>query len=329
MFRSILILVGLTILSLSVMAQDPRISQFSQMPLLLNPANTGNFNGFVRVGGFYNEMKDDSLKNSCTNFSADFNLGENAGWALGINGMHSGSSKFAMSGDYLALSLVKAIRFNESTDHLLRVGIQASYNSGSLQKNKGGYSPYLDVRAFNLNKNLSDIDSGDLFKKNYLNVNAGAVYRYSGQLFDFETGIGVYNITHPEDDILVPGGIKKRFRLTLNSSFRFNINDMSSVQLQQVSWQEGLYVRVAPGSKSDSLQFHETLYGVSWERISSRPQYSVGLFLRSAKSMFAVVGCSIIPEVTAKLSYEFPINKQYYGVSQFGVSLVYQDINFD
>ena len=329
MFRSILILVGLTMLSLCVKAQDPRVSQYAQMPLLLNPANTGNFNGTVRVGSFYNQMKNDSLKNSCSNFSADFNLGENSKWAFGINAMQSGSNNFAMSGSYFGLSLVKAINFNESTEHLLRIGAQAAYVSGSFQKTKGNYDPLLDVRAFNIHKDFEEIDS-TVHKKNYVNINAGINYKYSGPSFDFETGAAVYNLLHPYDDILTPvGGLKKRFRLTLNSSLRFNINEMNSVQLQQISWQEGLYVRVAPASKTDSLQIHETLYGVSWERLSSRPQYSIGLFLRSAKSMTAVFGCSIIPELTAKLSYEFPVNKKYYSVSQFGISLVYQNIIFE
>lgn len=44
-----LILVGAT----SVQAQDPHFSQFFASPLTLNPANTGNFNGDIRVGGNY------------------------------------------------------------------------------------------------------------------------------------------------------------------------------------------------------------------------------------------------------------------------------------
>ena len=317
------------IFTLSANSQDPRVSQYGQMPLLLNPANTGNYNGITRVGSFYNQMRNDSAKNGCTNFSAEFNLGETSKWAIGLNTMVSGSSEFAMSGTYVGLSLVKAINFNENNEHLLRVGAQATYISGSYQKTKGVYDPLLDVRAFNIHKPYEEIDSA-LYKKNYININAGINYKHSGPSFDFETGIAVYNLTHPADDILKStGGLKKRYRLTLNSSLRFNINEMNSVQLQQISWQEGLFVRVAPVTKTDSIQIHETLYGVNWERIGSSPQYSVGLFLRSAKSMSAVVGFSIIPEVTAKFSYEFPINKKYYSISQFGISLVYQDIIFE
>jgi type IX secretion system PorP/SprF family membrane protein len=312
-----------------VNAQDPRISQYAQMPLLLNPANTGNYNGVTRIGGFYNQMRNDSISNSCSNFSAEFNLGENSKWAFGLNAMVSGSSKFAMSGTYVGLSLVKAINFNESSEHLLRIGAQASFLSGSFEKTKGGYDPLLDVRAFNLQRDFASIDSA-IYKKNYLNFNAGVNYKHSGPLFDFETGFAVYNLNHPDDDIsAASNGVKKRFRLTLNSSLRFNINEMNSVKLQQISWQEGLFVRYAPVSKTDSIQIHETLYGLNWERLGVGMQYSLGCFLRSAKSMTAVVGVSIIPELTTKFSYEFPINKKYYSISQFGISLVYQDITFE
>jgi type IX secretion system PorP/SprF family membrane protein len=322
---SIILLFSVTIAN----AQDPRISQYQQMPLLLNPANTGNYNGKTRIGGFYNQMRKDSLTNRCSNFSAEFNLGEGSKWAFGLNAMTSGSSKFAMSGTYVGLSLVKAINFNESNEHLLRIGAQASFISGSFQKSKGNYDPILDVRAFNIQRDFASIDS-NLYKKNYINLNAGVNYKHSGPLFDFETGVAIFNLSHPDDDILSAGtGVRKRFRLTLNSSLRFNINEMNAVKLQQISWQEGLFVRYAPVSKTDSLQIHETLYGLNWERLGVGTQYSLGMFLRSAKSMTAVVGVSLIPELTTRFSYEFPINKKYYSISQFGISLVYQDISFD
>ncbi|MFN5930178.1 MAG: type IX secretion system membrane protein PorP/SprF, partial [Sphingobacteriales bacterium] len=36
-----------------VQAQDPHFSQFFASPLTLNPANTGNFSGRLRVAGNY------------------------------------------------------------------------------------------------------------------------------------------------------------------------------------------------------------------------------------------------------------------------------------
>ena len=92
--------------SLHSKSQDARVTDYSQMPVLINPANAGNFDGAYRAILYYNNIHDNNLSNNLFNLNMDYNLPKSK-LGLGVNYMKTGSSSFNMSGDYIALSLSK------------------------------------------------------------------------------------------------------------------------------------------------------------------------------------------------------------------------------
>ncbi len=320
--KTIYLLVAFVVFSQLANAQDARVSQYAQMPILINPANTGNFEGSFRVTSLYNYATTDALNNNIINVGVDYKMGKQQTWALGVNYLHSGSKDFAMSEDCAGLFIAKLFYLDKEKRNALHLGAQATYISGSYSTSRGGYSPLLDVRSFYY-YNPSAIGNSVPFTNNYMNFGIGIDYSYTKDNFKFESGIGATNISNPRFNIVKGNILKKRIRVAINNSFAYQYNQLNTIKVEQFSWQEGVYARKAPTQKSDSLQIQEFIYGLDFQRNTKLP-YSIGLYSRSLKSAFATIGCSISSNLVGKISYELPLNKKYYNVSQFGVSLVYK-----
>ena len=85
-------------------AQDPRVSQYQAIPLLVSPAQTGDFDGKMRITGLYARVDNDLAHNNFFNSSVDWRLGQKGRWGLGLNYFQSGSAKVPMVGKNLGIS---------------------------------------------------------------------------------------------------------------------------------------------------------------------------------------------------------------------------------
>ncbi len=303
-------------------AQDMRISQYNSVPILISPASTGDFEGSIRVSSSITSlMASLDQKNQFSNLSAEYKLGKEMKSTLGVTYSHSGAKGFSMTNDYYGLSASHLMYLDTKKINALRVGLLASYIVGNYRVSNSEYNPWLDTRSFFY---YNPVDSGDLdvFNNKYMNFATGISYTYRYNNIKFETKIGAYNIFNPKFNIIKMNNLKKRVRLSIENAFTIKINESNNVRISHLSWQEGVYYRKAPTQKSDSLQISETIYGMDWTKNCKIP-FSVGLFSRSMKSAFISVGGEFRKTFFAKISYEIPFNRNYYNVSQFGLSLVY------
>lgn len=101
--RSYLIIV-LFLAVQTAFGQDARVSQYHAVPLLVNPAQTGDFDGQLRVLGLAARVNSRFAHNYFYNGSIDYNLGQSK-WAVGLNYMRSGASGFPVSGQYFGASV--------------------------------------------------------------------------------------------------------------------------------------------------------------------------------------------------------------------------------
>jgi len=306
---------------LGAYAQDARLTQFESAPLLMSPANTGNFKGDFRATSSLSKVSNDTLNNNFSNIGVEFKFGKNKANAFGFSYSHSGAKDFSMSGDYYGVSGSHLLYLDSNKVHALRFGFQASYMSGKYDVTKPGFTPLLDPKSFYYYNPKSSGDL-DLFSNKYMNFALGLDYSLTKNNVKFETSIGAYNITNPKYSIIKMKPLVKRVRLAVNNSFTYKIDNLNTVKISQFTWQEGLYLRKSNNNRSDTLNLSETTFGMEWARGAKLP-YSIGLYSRSLKTASFMVGTNVFKGFFAKISYEFPIYKSYYSINQFGLSLVY------
>ena len=302
-------------------AQDARLTQFESAPLLLSPANTGNFKGDFRATSTLSKVSNDTLHNNFSNIGFDYKFGKKKANAFGFSYSHSGANGFSMSGDYYGVSGSHLLSLDSNKVHALRFGFQASYMVGKYDLTKPGFTPLLDPKSFYY-YNPKAVGDLDFFSNKYMNFALGIDYSLTKNNFKFETSIGAYNISNPKYSIIKMKPLEKRVRLAVSNSFSYKVDNLNTLKISQFTWQEGLYLRKSNNNKSDSLNLSETTYGMEWTRGAKLP-YSIGLYSRSLKTASVMVGTNIFKGFFAKMSYEFPLYKSYYSIRQFGLSLVY------
>ncbi|MBU3714723.1 MAG: hypothetical protein FGM46_07215 [Ferruginibacter sp.] len=229
-------------------SQDARVSQIMNMPIVLNPANTGNFDGDFRAGvsfarlnnGSYKNNYYKALTNNIYNIGVEHKLGSKKEWAIGCNFMHSGSNNFIMSGNYTSVSLSRIFNFDTANVYSLRIGTQLSYLNGVADESRGGYSILMDVTAFQYYR-PSGTDWLRKFKSEYVNINFGAVFNMNFDKFKFQTGVSAHNNFKPIFGIMYNSDRTKRIRGSLISSVTFKPNQNNSFRLDHLSWKEGLF----------------------------------------------------------------------------------------
>lgn len=309
-------------LSLSF-TQDIRVSQFNNIPLIINPANTGHFDGnSYRVIGLYANFNNDSITNVFRNISIDKNIGKKKNWAFGFNYLNSGFNKFPMSGNYWGFSVAKKIILDKNNLQQLRLGFQASYLKGEYDARKGSYNRYLDASVvkyhddYVYDKFVNSID--------YMNYSAGFIYSINLPNVYFETGISAYNITNPRNWDLIPqSGYRKRFRMSIKTSLKYMLSENKFLQFDHLSWKEGLYLRVFRPNMDDGTEITENTFGLSFTKASIKKSYYAGLFTREWKSAYSILSYNFNPNIGISFSYELPLNKIYYDISHFEISFQY------
>ena len=125
-----------------IVAQDPHFSVFYGVPIGINPAYTGNFNGNFRVSAQYRDQWNSILSNESiaayrtivTSLEARTNKGidENDFVGMGIYGMRdvAGQSRLANTKVGLSASYRKAL--DQFGDHFIAIGGQIAFHQSTI-----------------------------------------------------------------------------------------------------------------------------------------------------------------------------------------------------
>ena len=155
--------VGLAVFGISfvhlLMAQDPHFSQFFASPLSLNPANTGYFNGELRVAAnSRNQWPSFNNAYSTTTFSVDGpvmqkKLPQRDRLSLGIFGMSDQSGGGVLKENYMAVSMAYKKGLDYNGDVAITAGFQMTYGSFAFNRSAATLEDQLDVGGFVLPTN--------------------------------------------------------------------------------------------------------------------------------------------------------------------------------
>ncbi len=216
----------------SMCAQDPHFSIFYGVPIGINPAFTGNFNGNFRVSAQYRDQWNSVLSNeaisayrtavTCIEARTNKGIDENDFVGMGAYFMYDVAGQSRLSNTKLGLSAAYRKSLDEYGDHFISLGGQAAFfqkriNIADLtwgtQWDGTRYSAALPGESNNLDDNLVFYD-----------FSAGLSWGYNkfGTRNRFFAGIGLLHINEPSE-----------------SFFRSNNNQGSAVVPMRINFNAG------------------------------------------------------------------------------------------
>ncbi len=302
-------------------AQDAKFSQYENVPLMVNPSQTGKFSGKVRIGvlGSYQSIKTAMLYHA-TGF-ADVKLNTKMGSiGLGVSYYQNFHPDFALTGKFFALSLAKHVGFDPSkfswdlsNRHQFSVGVQVAMAQGVLDHNRPYYEDGLSGGGFYFNDH--SVFRG---KADYADVNTGVCYTYNGDDVTLEAGIGIYHIFGPSNsfDQKSTGYLGRRVDFTGNAIIY--LSPYTKLHLSSLMWRETLHWRTL----SPIQQEINSLFGSMIESShKSKTTFYYGLSTRSVNTILIKAGIGFKNKLCMMTSYECPMNPSYYNVRRSELSL--------
>jgi type IX secretion system PorP/SprF family membrane protein len=184
-------------------AQTYHQSQFYSTPLLVNPAATGNTAGPYRFAANYrSQWKNEGSPYTTFTASGDMHVlkNENNVLGMGLTFLNDKAMDGIVQTNIISFSTGYHIALDEENMQRISVGFQGSYNERRIdftrlqfetQYGEGGFDPTLPIGE--------QMDAG---KKNYFDLNAGAMYTFSLEDKSLFAGASMYNIMKKENSYM-------------------------------------------------------------------------------------------------------------------------------
>ena len=222
--------------ALAVNAQDIHFSQFYAAPLTLNPALTGNFNGFYRVSGIYRNQAPGLTANnpafSTPSVSLDFSLLrekiKNGSLGVGLMFFNDQQNGKTFNHNQILGSIAYNMTFGPKKIFQLGLGLQGGVaitkmDFSNFQFNDGfnpdlSYNPNYNGETFNSGSRIKGVFNAGLFAK---------VEFFKGMRYYM--GFSFNNATNYKQDFLTETSTtpsaRLPFRYVVHGGFEFDIKD--------------------------------------------------------------------------------------------------------
>ncbi len=187
-------------MSLLLNAQDVHFSQFYSSPLILNPANTGNFEGEWRVSN--NIRRQWAAISPFNTIAAAYDRQvyvKNQNFGVGLIVLEDISNHAAMNhaGIYFSGAYRKIIDW-----HYIHVGLQMGYVNKHLGGDNVSYPDQFDNNTGFFNPSMGT--SEPYFRESFssFDVNVGLSWRKRINIFEPHAGIALFHINQPRESFL-------------------------------------------------------------------------------------------------------------------------------
>ncbi|MCH2235818.1 MAG: PorP/SprF family type IX secretion system membrane protein [Crocinitomicaceae bacterium] len=254
--------------------QDIHFTQAQEVPMLINPAATGMFNGWERVAvNHKNQWVNAGTKFFTTSIAADMNFfkpkrGDKAHMGIGIQFYNDigGDSKFGTKQFLMNFSAI--VPLNEMNE--LSTGLQVG-----IGQRTGDLTGIIFPNQFNgevLDPSINSMEYNNLVSFMYPDVSAGIMYRYGNHKIgfhrddftDFRIGFSYQHINRPSLKYRLGGAERLYSKFVIHTSF---MKDFSGSKLgmetyfiqfiqgphNETSFGAILRYRVQDGGKSTGL----------------------------------------------------------------------------
>lgn len=185
-----------------VFAQDPHFSQFFSSPLTLNPANTGNFNGVMRVQGIHRNQWP-SFGNAYRTIAVAVDGPFSLKWmknrdklSLGMTLLSDQSGNGILKENHLGFSAAYTKMLDEDGNHSLTVGFTGELSNFMFDQNKANFEDELSASGFTI-PSTEILLTRDL-NRQFTDLHAGLLYKAAlGENNLFYVGSSVYHLQRP------------------------------------------------------------------------------------------------------------------------------------
>jgi len=177
--KKILLIITLLCFQGLIQAQDIHLSQFFNAPMLLNPSNTGLFEGQYRLGGFYRNQWSSVTKPYQTfGFNGELSLFKDA---LDIDYMGIGvmfTNDKAGDGNYSTRNFAMSVAYHKGLNSDYNHYISAGFCAGIIQRNLDLSKLYFDnqLTATGYDQSLPSGENINFNKVSHSDYSAGITY---------------------------------------------------------------------------------------------------------------------------------------------------------
>ena len=292
------VLLALTVIFIAnskTLAQDAIFTQWENMPIYLNPALTGNFDGKVRVRAQYRDqwrsiLKKGSYKSSA--ISADYKFSNTSARKISVGAFilreRAGSLDFRDNGFHITSSVIQPLGNPDMAHHAIALGFDAGWASKSLKGNAQwpGWPPppptYIDE------------------KTSYPDVSGGLLWDYqSNTHFSYQLGAALHHINKPNVSFSDTSVSKLYNRFNLHGKVEIPLFRGFSMAPSFLYYSQGPAEQLAFGLNN------------RWYLKSINPNFvQLGIFAKTTKSYDGTTDISVYV-----LSATAEINSILFGVS--------------
>jgi type IX secretion system PorP/SprF family membrane protein len=214
-------------------AQDVHLSQFNSAPILLNAANTGSFDGKIRVAANYrNQWASVATPYQTSVLSADAPLCTSTKYffGVGILGIYdkAGSASLTHKTAMGSAAFHYAIGKSDTPKHYIHIGVQAGFTNITIDASKlifaSQYNPathsYTLPSGTDINDNVS-----------YFDMNFGASWSsVISKRFSFITGLSLHHINQPKvKDMVFTGSTKLKTSTVFSIQTPYKISNKTTI----------------------------------------------------------------------------------------------------
>ena len=316
--KKILLLCLCYMIPIGLLAQDPHFSQYFASPLSLNPANTGYFDGDLRVA--INERQQwwtVGYNYNTASLSADAKIlssyiPDNDVLAIGFSGIFDRTLNGALSSNYISISGAYHKSLADQKTQVLTVGFQFTYANRHIDYSRLTFASQFDGNGFDLT--IPVLVNSNNSSTNYFDAHAGILYSAIIQKTKIYAGTSLYHIARPVESIFTPSGSRVPLRATFHTGGDIYINPSSSILFS------GMYM--AQANARDEMV--GVAYGIKNHNYTSTFNLYLGLWLRVNDSYIPYLGFDY-QNFSLGLNYSLPYSSNLnYRPSALEVSLIFR-----
>ncbi|MBT3933893.1 MAG: PorP/SprF family type IX secretion system membrane protein [Bacteroidetes bacterium] len=194
----------LALLAFSVRSQDVHFSQFYASPLVVNPANSGHYQGELRLADIYRTqwftMPIPYSTNAISLDKAIYLRKEKFGIGLLLVNDKSGDAELAVNKLFLNLAYHKLVQRQE-----FHIGIQAGMVNKNISANALTFPDQYNKLTGFYDPTFPSSDAGSPTTIYYPDINAGILWTGSFGDFKPEVGVSLYHLNTPGESFFGTG----------------------------------------------------------------------------------------------------------------------------
>jgi len=239
--------------NLAANAQDPHFSQFSEAPLLRNPALAGIFEGDIRLQGVYrSQWGSVTVPYQTGSFNGEFKQpvgGGNDYLTLGFEVLYdrAGTTNFTTTNILPAINYHKSLSGDKNK--YLSLGFMGGYVQRNLDRTKITTNNQFDGNGYN--PALADGEALTQFNYHYWDGSVGLSFNSSiaGSSTDnYYIGIAYHHFNRPRNSFYVNPPVELNPKLVLSAGFKFGLDEPSYISLEGDFSNQGSYSEAIAGA---------------------------------------------------------------------------------